>query len=525
MAAPTEPAAATRASGPGRPCYLTLDNGGTNTKALLFGLDGRELASSSFPTRWIQPRPGMREIDLDDLRDSLFHAVREVLAKAGVTGADVRCVSTVGHGKGLYMLDREGHVFRNGILSTDERASELAVRFEAGVERIYPISAQHVMPSQAPVLLRWLKDNAPEDYERIGHVLSAKDFVRFLLSGAIVQEIGDASGNNLVNLRERRWDSRLTDFFGVPEAFDWLPELVESDAVVAKVSSDAANGTGLMEGTPICGGLFDIDAGALASGVLDDTRFAVIAGTWNINVFAASEPTARMDGIMNSLYLRERTLVEASSPTSAGNLGLALDLLLPGEQAAAKAAGGSIYDRLERELAAGDATSTGVIYLPFLYGSNSDPYASASFLGIDSTTTPMQMVRAVYEGIAFAHRHHIEQLLAGASRRPESVRLSGGASNSPAWMQIFADVLGLPVETLAGSEATGLGGAIVSSVAVGDHGSVAHAVAGMVAVRAHYEPRAGQAAIYERKYRAYRGVLDAMDGHWKPLDDCRRANA
>lgn len=513
---------ATTGTGPSRPCYLTLDNGGTNTKALLFGLDGRAIASSSFPTRWIQPTPGMREIDLHRLRESLFQAIRNVLADAGVNGDDVRCISTVGHGKGLYVLDRMNQVFRNGILSTDERGAALAERFEADSGKIQTVSAQHVMASQAPVLLRWLKDNAPADYEGIGAVLSAKDFVRFLLSGVACQEIGDASGNNLVNLHTRSYDRRLTDFFGIPEMFDRLPELVESSAVVARVSFDAANGTGLTPGTPICGGLFDIDAGALASGVLDDTHMAVIAGTWNINVFAADEPTVRMDGVMNSLYLHDRTLVEASSPTSAGNLGLILDLLMPGEQERLKELGQSVYGRIEEDLAAGDASSTGVVYLPFLYGSNTDPYASASFLGIDSTTSPMQMIRSVYEGIAFAHRQHVEQLLAAVARPPASVRLSGGAANSPAWMQIFADVLGLPVETLEGSEATGLGGAITAAVAIGDQPSYEQAVNRMVRISRRYDPRPDQHAIYERKYQAYRGILAAMDGHWNVLHSLTR---
>ncbi|MCG4778416.1 hypothetical protein L0P10_16170, partial [Eggerthella lenta] len=119
--------------------------------------------------------------------------------------------------------DNEYHIFMNGILSADSRAEEYAEEFEKRVSKIYSISRQHVMPSQAPVLLKWIKDNRPEEYEKIGAVLSNKDFVGFLLTGVVKQEIGDASGNNFLNLATQQYDAKLFDFFDIPEMFDKMP--------------------------------------------------------------------------------------------------------------------------------------------------------------------------------------------------------------------------------------------------------------------------------------------------------------
>lgn len=492
--------------------FLILDNGGTNTRALLFDTKGTQVGVSVFETPWIQGALKTREIDVKGMRDSLFSAIRQVLVQTGVDAEEIACITCVGHGKGLYLLDKDGHIFCNGILSTDERANELAKSFESRIEEIYPISRQHIMSSQAPVLLRWLKDHEPARYANIGAVLSAKDFVRYVLTGEIHQEIGDASGNNLINLATRNYDDRLLEFFGISEVSQWLPDLVESADLVAKVDASAAYETGLIEGTPVTGGLFDIDAGTLGSGALNHNHYSVIAGTWSINTYLSDAPTARMNGIMNSLFMKDKVLIEASSPTSSGNLSRILKMLSPdGKQ------GGENYEYLEANLEQEDADFTQVLYTPFLYGSNSDPDAMASFVGLESTTSRMQLIRAVYEGIVFGHRQHIDQLLQSDSTCPESLRVCGGAANSPSWMQMFADVIGVPVETICGHEITGLGGAVLSSYATGDYETLQQAADCMIHVDRRFEPDAEQHRKYNEKYARYQTLLNALDGVWSTL--------
>lgn len=383
-------------------CILTIDNGGTNTKAVIFDESGQQLAVSSFPTQRVEASPGFREIDLNDSWNAICQAIRLVLAQAHVNAAEIGAISCVGHGKGLYALGADGRVFTHGILSTDSRAINLANEFEARNAEIFAISHQHVMPSQSPVLLRWLKDNQPDTYAQIDVILAAKDYVRYRLTGQLNQEYGDASGNNLLNLDTQLYDPRLLDFFGIPEMQRALPPLVDATTIVGGVSADAAKTTGLIAGTPVIGGLFDIDAGALATGVLDDTAFSLIAGTWNINVYPAKQLAANESGLMNSLFPTRGYLVEASSPTSAGNLDIMLKMLLSGTNYAESVESGKIYTLLEEMLKATNAATTKAIFFPFLYGSNSDPSAEGGFLGITSKTSRSDLIRAVYEGITFA---------------------------------------------------------------------------------------------------------------------------
>lgn len=118
-----------------------------------------------------------------------------------------------------------------------------------------------------------------------------------------------------------------------------------------------------------------------------------------------------------------------------------------------------------------DAKYTDVLFLPFLYGSNVNLGAEGAFIGLRSSSERDQLLRAVYEGVVFAHRHHVEQLLRVLGHKPKAIRISGGVCNSDPWVQMFADVLNLPVETVAVTELGGLGGAMCAAVGSGLYGS------------------------------------------------------
>lgn len=497
--------------------YLTIDNGGTNTKVTIFDDDGGQISVSAFPTKGIERKTGFREINLLDLKNKLIVAIKDALNKVNLSGNEIAGITTVGHGKGLYVLDKNNHVFMDGILSADNRATSYAAQFEDKVSNIYDISHQHVMPSQAPVILRWLKEHEPENYNKIGKILSNKDFIRFILTGEIKQEIGDASGNNFINLNTKQYDRRLFDFFEIPEMFDNMPSLVNATEQCGSVTGEMAAMTGLIADTPVFGGMFDIDACAIATGALDNDKLSLIAGTWNMNTFADDKLAPLESGLMNSIFPTGKNLIEASSPTSAGNLSIIINMLLTSEMRDAKASGVSIYDNLEVFLENTDAKFSKVIFFPYLYGSNSDAKATASFIGLQSTTTKSELIRAVYEGIVFAHKYHVQKLLTVLGKKPSVIRMSGGGTNSPSWVQMFADILNLPIELVEANELGGLGGAMATAVGLGEYATLEEAVAKMCHVEQRYEPRTDQMHIYYKKYAAFISLMNALDGNWELL--------
>lgn len=497
--------------------FLSIDFGGTSTKAIIFDEKGKEIAVSSFPTLKIEESPGFREIDLNAMWDAISRSIKDVIAKAEIPNSSIVAVTPIGHGKGLYLLDKNKDIFCHGILSTDERAKDLAGEFEERINQVWSMTEQHVVGVQSPVLLRWLKENDPFCYKKIGWVLSAKDFIRFKLTDKINQEYGDASGNHWINFQTGTYDPEIFNFFGIEEMSSALPELLDCSDIVGGVSSEAAWETGLAEGTPVLGGLFDIDACAIGSGVLDDGTFSLISGTWNINTYPSRTAASQASGQMNSYFPNRDYLVESSSPTSAGNLDSILKILMSEEMRIIKEQGKeSIYETLEIFLENTDATYSDLIFLPFLYGSNVSPSAKSCFFGLSTRNTKSHMLRAVYEGIAFAHKQHIDQLIAAKGASPAVIRMTGGATNSPSWVQLFSDVLNLPIETIEGSELGGLGGALLAKSAL-DGISLEQSVDEMVVVKDRYQPNPHQTELYGKKYALYQQLLVAMEPVWESL--------
>lgn len=497
--------------------YLSVDYGGTNTKAIIFDEKGKQVAVSSFQTLRIEDSPGHREVDLDETWQAISQAIKTAIDQSGIAPSEIKAVSCIGHGKGLYLLDKSGQEFTHGILSTDERASQLASDFESRVDEIWGKTRQHIVAVQNPVLLAWLKANRRELYEQVGWILSAKDYVRFKLTSQINQEYGDASGNHWINFEKGGYDPAILDFFGIPEMFPALPPLVDYKDIVGGVSAEAAGQTGLVEGTPVIGGLFDIDACAIGSGVVDDQTISIIAGTWNINTYPSKAPADRSSGLMTSYFPNRDYLIEASSPTSAGNLDIILKMLMAEEIQNLEATGSeTIYDTLEVFLTNTAPSFSKLIFLPFLYGSNVGQPAEACFLGLTSTSTKSEMLRAVYEGVVFAHKQHLDQLMNGLKSPAQILRLSGGATNSRAWMQMFADILGLTVETVDATELGGLGGAIACLQAL-EGLELEVAIDRMVRRKERFEPDAEAHDIYQDKYQVYQSILKALKPVWAEL--------
>ncbi|MBP1043573.1 carbohydrate kinase [Vagococcus sp. BWB3-3] len=505
--------------------FLTIDSGGTKTKVVIHDITGKQLAVSSFPTKGVEVKRGFREIDLHEFWEAIQQGILEAVEQESLDPTRIIAISVVGHGKGLYPLNQQGNIFTQGILSTDERGEELAEKFSERIEELWPLTNQSIVGAQAPVLLYWLKQYERKTYEKIGWFLSSKDFIRYQLTGSLKQERGDASGNNLVNFQTKEYDDRILEFFDITEMKSCLPPLIDATDHQATVSEEVAKRTGIPEGTPVLGGLFDIQACTLATGVLNSASFSLIAGTWSINVYPSAKPIMPSSQLMMSLlpsfFNEYGYLIEASSATSAGNLELMIDILLSDEKQRALENHKTIYDDLEELLANTSPDFAKMYYLPFLYGSNGGQGAKASFIGLSSTSSKSEMIKAVYEGIVFGHKQHVEQLIA-TGKLPEVIRLSGGAANSAQWAQLFADIINIPVETVEGTELGALGGMILAVYALGNESEIATVMAQTMRIKKRFEPRASFRDIYQKKYRLYKKIIYSHMTIWDDLNKINR---
>ena len=502
--------------------FLGLDNGGTNTKAVLYTEFGEELRQASVDTAVITPRPGFTERNMEEMWRANCSILRQVISESGVDSKQIAGLAVCGHGKGLYLWGKDDKPAYAGILSTDNRAWEHVERWKRdGTERkVFELSYQHIMACQPVALLAWLKDNQPEVLANVRWIFECKDYVRFRLTGKPMGEITDYSGANFINLATRQYDRELMGLFGLDELWDALPPLCRSTDLCGGVSEEAAVLTGLAPGTPVAGGMFDIDACAIAANVLDEKHICMIAGTWSINEYPSR--TAVRDGsvLMNSLFSDpDYYLIEESSATSAGNFEWFIRTLLPELEQSTKQEGRSLFDEINAWVEGIPAEEFCPVFLPFTMASNVHPNAKGSFVGITTYHTRKHLVRGIYEGIAFSHRYHLDRLMKTRTEAPETIRLAGGVANSAVWSQMFADVMELPIETVQVRETGALGCAICAAVATGFYSSLKEAAEKMSSIKSTYHPRPAAATAYRRKYELYLKVIAGLDGVWSSMQE------
>ncbi|KQU79060.1 xylulose kinase [Mesorhizobium sp. Root102] len=492
---------------------LGLDAGNTVIKAILFDLSGRELALAARDGRSSMPKPGHVERDLDELWRNAVSVIGQCIAEAGIDAGEIVAIGCAGHGNGLYALDRVGAPLI-GIQSLDTRAVGIVAEWakqDVG-DRTYAHCLQRPWAAQTPTLLAWLKRFSPALFARIGTVFLCKDFVVNRLTGVRCSDTSDMSGCGLLQMRARRYEPDLLAAYGLGDCTDLLPPVLESADIAGHVSEEVAALTGLRAGTPVVAGLFDVVASAVGSGVTRTGAASVIAGTWSINQVITDEPIRDPSIFMLSTFDRQRYLAIESSATSAANLEwIVREFLEHGGEA-----GKSPFELCSELVASVDPNSDIPIYHPFLYGSQQNGHARAGFYGIAGWHSRAHLLRALFEGVAFEHKRHVETLhKAGADF--DQVVLSGGGSRSTVWPQIFADVLVVPVTVARSRETGALGAAIAAGTGVGIFADYNAGAAAMTAAARHFLPNEAVADAYARRYRLYGEINQAMTPIWERI--------
>ncbi len=496
---------------------LGIDVGGTVAKAGLFTATGEEVAVAARRTQMRTPQPGYTERDMDNLWTAAAESISNVLRTSKIPPAEIACIAPTGHGNGLYLVDDAGRPVRPGIVSPDTRAQGYVSRWydEGVVDRVRQKTMQSVWPGQPVALLAWLLDHEPEVVQQARWVLMCKDYLRYRLTGRFVSDLTDMSGTSLMDVGRGEYDAEVLEAFGLSSIADRLPPAHLSESICGEVTAQAAAETGLAEGTPVAAGMFDIDACALACGLVDDSPLCIIAGTWSINQYIAGAPVIGPDVFMSSRYcIPGFYLIPEASATSASNLEWFLQKVLFIEDARGGSPAEIDYDHISRLVEGVRPEDGNVLFLPFIHGAGDAPEAGATFAGMGNWNDRSHLLRAVFEGVVFEHRRHVDRLLRFRDA-PSVVRLAGGAARSRVWAQIFADVLDLPVEVPEGTELGTQGAAICAAVAAGMHDSYPAAVEAMVRLRPVASPEARNVELYRARYERYQKLIQALAPIWE----------
>jgi len=318
----------------------------------------------------------------------------------------------------------------------------------------------------------------------------------------------------LFDISKAEWSNRLLDSFGIPD--DKLPEPLISGSHVDMVSAKAAKESGLSEATAVVAGGGDQQCAALGVGVVRRGRIKSTTGTGTFML--AFSNSLRLDSERRVLCSRHVVpgafVVEASMFTTGSALRWFRDQLGSAEVGIAKDLGVDPYEILTEGAAAVPPGSEGIIHIPHLVGAGApywNPHARGVFAGLALGHTRAHLVRSILEGVSYEMRTNLD-VMRELKLPTEEVRVTGGAARSEFWMQIQADVLGIPVIRTKMEEATALGAAILACNGVGLFKSLAHAAEEMVRPSKTLKPTKENRAVYDRAFERYKKLYNALSG-------------
>lgn len=510
---------------------MGIDNGGTSTKAAIYDSAGHEVAKSTIYTEMITPHEFWTERDMSELREVNFKVIRNVLKKSDINPKQVVGIGITGHGNGLYLIGKNGTFIRNGIISTDNRANQIVEKWlsdEKYETIVRPRTYATIWSSQPASLLKWLDENEPEIYDKTEYVFMITDLVRYWLTGKAGLEKSNASGTSLFNQKTEEFDEKVFEFFGIKKWLKKMPPLVESTEKCGAITKEVSKQTGLSEGTPVAGGLFDITASALSTGLVNHDRLSIVTGTWSINQYIDNKISVVKDLFMTSDYpIKGEYLLTEASPTSGSNLTWFIDTFMKDHSQLLEMVNDniSIYDYCSKLVATVKPWESKLIFYPFIFGSNAGiANSSAGFIGATKDTSLAQFVNAIYEGVCFAHKAHVEKLAKiNANILNSPIRIAGGITNSDIWLQKFADVFQKPLELVNVKENGAMGASMTAGVMSGLFTDFSSASKSMVHISKTISPNPKLAEVYKEKYQLYQQVVKDQSFVWNDIGNVKLA--
>lgn len=242
---------------------MGIDIGGTMVKAAIYDMEGNEVAVHGEKLHISYPHSGQNERDMYEVKDMSLKAIKDVIEKAGIQdGKEILSIGITGQGNGAYMVDKDGAPTWPGILSSDARSKGYIKKWltDGTFDSVFPQIRNKLWTGQTSPIVAWFKDHEPEVLNKTAHVGSVKDYIRYILTGNFVCEITEASSWNVVDMATGQYADNLFEAFGIADYKHIFPPIIESCETGGTITAEIAGLTGLAEGTPVVGGLFDISA-------------------------------------------------------------------------------------------------------------------------------------------------------------------------------------------------------------------------------------------------------------------------
>lgn len=487
---------------------IGVDGGTESIRAGVFDLSGRPLAFASTPYKTDFPHPAWAEQNPQDWWNGLGLSVRKALAEAGVRKEDVVGLSVDTTCCSVVALDDQGQALRPALIWMDVRSSqETELVLKTGDAALVvnsngqgPVSAEWMVPKAL-----WIARNEPEIFKKATTICEYQDYINFHLTGRMVASIGNIAPRWHYRASAGGFPVSLVEKLGIPElAKKWPREITKLGEVIGPLTAKAADHCGLMAGTPVAQGGPDAFIAMIGLGVVKPGALAFITGSSHLHLGLSPKPFHGKGiwGTYEDALIPGLHVVEGGQTSTGSVINWYKNLL--GDAVS--------YDTLNAEAAALSPGADGLIVQEHFQGNrtpHTDALSRGAITGLSLKHGRAHIFRAIIEGVAFGSEAIFKAMRANGYR-PTEFRICGGATKSDLWMQIHADVSGIPLTLTEVADAPALGSAILAAVAAGHYSSIEEAATVMVKITRQIEPDKKKHEEYKPLFAAYERAYPAL---------------
>lgn len=492
---------------------LSLDIGTSAAKAVLFDTNLQQIAITRRHYPLHTPRRGWSEQEPEAVFEAVVGALQEI-AQSVPEGGRVSGVSFSSQLYSLLAVDADGRALTNSLTWSDTRSAEIVQWISQHPEApgIYrrtgcPIDALYPLAK-----IQWLKANL--DLPKSVRFISIKEYVLFGLIGQWVVDWSIASATGLFDIKEHRWDETALSLLGITPAH--LSELVSPRRVFTRWNKEIVERIGLLPDTPLVIGGGDGPLASIGVGAYRPDTLAV-----NVGASAAARliiPEARVDpeGRLWT-YAVDKDLWVTGGMVSSG--GIVYDWALRNFFSGLEETEGNgviqrVREYADRLASAVPPGAEDLIFIPYLGGEQCPawrPHTRGSFFGLDFRHHRGHLVRAVLEGITRSIYRIAESIQSTLNVQLGEIRVTGGLTSSPLWLQMAADMFGIPIAVPETAEGSARGAAMLALVSLGLRSGLED-FADLAFVQKRIHPREEIHTYYQGQYQQFQKLLDCARG-------------
>ena len=497
---------------------LGIDVGTSGCKAAAFATDGRCLGSAAGEYKTLYPQPGWAELDSRLVWQEVKRTIGLVVAQS--SDDPITCLSISSMGEAMTPVSSDREILGNSILLSDVRGDEYVSPLEQTIcqENFYRISPNILGTAYSLPKLLWIKEHAPELYDQADYFLLWADLIAFMLGCEPIASYSLAGRTLLFDVRKEDWSDLLLEKTGI--AREKLGRPTPGGSQIGTVSNAVATELGLGANVKVVAGGHDQCCNALGAGICSAGSAVCGIGTFECltPVYGSLPDETQMlklglgiehhvlPGLYVSLIFNQSgSLVRWFRDTFA-----AADLKLAGPDV-------DVYEALSSEM---PAEPTRLLTLPYFEPTGPPGFvtnASGVILGLKPSTKRGDILKSIMESATF---YFVESMHALSDIGIDTSQFiaTGGGARSDQWLQIKADIFGIPFVRPRITEASLLGAAILAGAATGVFADADQGVACFVKHERVFDPDESRSRLYAEQYERYQQLFPLLRGFLAELE-------